>query len=274
MKAKLVSSANKPVVLCFSGHDSSGGAGIQADIETLAALGCHCAPVITAITAQNTHDIIRFQSTDGDLLRAQAEAVLKDMEVRAFKIGLVSSIECIICIAEILNKHPGIPVVLDPVFKTGGGTQISNADMIAAQKKYLLPSCTLVCPNSYEAQKLAHIADNTDSESSHADLSLETCADLILQLGAKGVLITGGHEDNSEIINRLWLQEGHVKDFNSPRLDGEFHGTGCTLASAIAAGLALGNDVIESVENAQQFTFQSIKNADNLGHGQSIPRRV
>jgi len=255
--------ATPPAVLTFSGLDPSGGAGSQADIETLISLGCHCCPVVTAITSQDTCNIKNFSPTLPTMVVEQARAVLEDIHISAFKIGMLGSVENVESIHSILMDYPDIPVVFDPVIAAGGGGNLSSDAIIEASISLLLPQTTLVTPNSLEAREYSPSAD-----------SLEACAHELMDLGAEHVLITGSHERTDSIQNRLWGNERFIADFTWERLPGQFHGSGCTLAAATAGLLAHGVDMVTATRNAQAYTFNTLKNARRLGMGQLIPYRM
>ncbi len=251
-----------PIVLSFSGNDPTGGAGIAADIETLASMGCHCAPVITALTVQDSVNMSRFDAVDMDLLIEQARAVLEDMPVSCFKIGMIGSEEAAVAIHTILMDYPGIPVVLDPILRAGGGTQIADEELVEAMVELLFPLTTVLTPNSLEARRLAHEAD-----------TLDACAHELLDMGCEYVLLTGTHETTPEVVNTLYGNNRLMEKFSWGRLAESYHGSGCTLASAIAGMLAHGVDPFTAIHDAQDFTWQSLKNGYRLGMGQHMPNR-
>lgn len=255
--------ATPPAVLTFSGLDPSGGAGSQADIETLISLGCHCCPVITAVTSQDTCNIKNFSPTLPAMVVEQARAVLEDIQIAAFKIGMLGSVDNVESIHSILMDYPDIPVVFDPVITAGGGGNLSSDAIIEASISLLLPQTTLITPNSLEAREYSPGAD-----------SLEACAHELMELGAEHVLITGSHERTDSIQNRLWGNQRFIADFTWERLPGQFHGSGCTLAAATAGLLAHGVDMVTATRNAQAYTFNTLKNARRLGMGQLIPYRM
>lgn len=252
-----------PVVMCFSGADATGGAGIQADIETIISMGAHPCPVITAITVQDTQNLRHFQAVDSSLVIEQARAVLEDMPVQVFKLGMLGSIENIEAIHTLLVDYPDIPVVLDPVLAAGGGTAMTDDAMIDAMLNLLLPLTTVITPNSIEARKLAHNAD-----------SLDACAMELEELGCEIVLITGGHENTQHIENHLYSNHRLIESFRWERLPHSYHGSGCTLASAIAAMLAQGLEPFMAIHEAQQFTWESLQQGYRLGMGQYHPNRL
>lgn len=252
-----------PIVMTFSGHDPCGGAGIQADVETLASLGCHCTPVITAVTAQDSNNVIDWKAVEPALVVEQARAVLEDMPVKAFKMGMLGSVKVIEAIHTLLRDYANIPVVIDPVLAAGGGTELTQGEFREALVSLLLPNATLLTPNSVEARRLAPQAD-----------TLDACAQALMEAGADYVLITGGHEAGDEVVNRLWGAHQQLESFHWRRLPDHYHGSGCTLASACAAFLAHGADVVSAVRDAQQFTWSSLEAGRRLGMGQLIPNRL
>jgi len=251
-----------PIVMSFAGNDPSGGAGIAADIETLACMGCHCTPVITALTVQDTLNMSRFDAVDSDLLIEQARAVLEDMPVSCFKIGMLGSEEAVAAIHTIIADYPGIPVVLDPILRAGGGTEMADEDLIDAMMALLFPLTTVLTPNSQEARRLAHEAD-----------SLDACAHELMDMGCEYVLVTGTHETTPEVVNTLYGNKRMLERFNWGRLPDSYHGSGCTLASAIAGMLGHGVEPFAAIHDAQEFTWESLKNGYRLGMGQHVPNR-
>ncbi len=252
-----------PAVLVFAASDPTGGAGIQADIMTTAALGCHALTAITALTIQNTVGVDKILPVDADWLEGQARAVLDDMPVQAFKIGLLGSVANIERIACILADYPDIPVVLDPVLASGRGDAFAGERMIAAIRELLLPLTTVLTPNSLEARRLTNSPDS----------SLDACARHLIRLGCKHVLLTGTHEDTQAVTNNLYSADGLLHSQTCERLPGSYHGSGCTIASAIAANLALGQPIIEAVKNAEDYTWQTLAAGFRPGAGQYIPDR-
>ena len=252
-----------PVVLVFAGHDPSGGAGIQADIEALASQGCHAATVITALTVQDTRDVQDFRPLDAVELIAQARAVLEDMPVAAFKLGMLGSVENIEAIHTILNDYPEIPVVFDPVLASGGGTGLGGPELIEAMQVLLLPMTTMLTPNSPEARALARGAD-----------TLDACALSLLDAGTDYVLVTGTHEDSRHVDNRLYHEDRLLETFTWERLPGSYHGSGCTLASSLAGLLARGLDPFAAAHEAQDYTWNALRQGYRPGLGQHLPNRL
>lgn len=257
------SSANIPVVLALSGSDPSGGAGIQADIESLASHGCHCAPVITAVTVQDTQDVKSYAPLDGTLIMEQARAVLEDMPVAAIKIGMLGSTEAVEAIHGVLRDYPDIPVVLDPVLASGAGSSLIDEDMLEALDGLLLPHSTVLTPNSLEARLLAPQADNLDA-----------CAMALLEKGCEFVLITGTHENTPHVTNNLYGNHRLLETFTWERLPGSYHGSGCTLAASIAGLLAQGLEPFSAIHEAQAYTWETLKHGYRVGMGQALPNRL
>jgi hydroxymethylpyrimidine/phosphomethylpyrimidine kinase len=260
-----------PIVLTFAASDPSGGAGVQADLLTLASMGCHPLSVITAITVQDTLGVEAVQAIDGEWVADQARRILEDMPVDAFKIGVLGSVENIAAIAEIVSDYPDVPLVLDPVLASGRGDELASGDMTRAMRELLLPQATIVTPNTVEARRLAgdEDADGDDDERSLAD-----CAARLVAQGCEYVLVTGTHEATPKVINTLYGKHGVVRTDAWPRLPGSYHGSGCTLASAIAATLANGLEMPEAVREAQDYTWQTLRRAYRPGMGQWLPDRL
>jgi hydroxymethylpyrimidine/phosphomethylpyrimidine kinase len=254
-------SSRPPVVLTFAGSDPTGGAGLQADCLTLASMGCHPLSVVTALTVQDTHGVAAVEAVDARHVRMQAEQLLADIKVAAFKLGLVGSAANVEAIAAVLSRHADVPVVLDPVLASGRGESLASEEVIAALRDLLVPQSTVVTPNSLEARRLAGSA------------SLRESAQRLVDRGAEYVLVTGTHEPGDEVVNTLYDGGGVVREDRWPRLAASYHGSGCTLASAIAAALANGLGVPEAVRDAQEFTWQSLASAFRPGAGQAIPDR-
>ena len=258
-----------PIVLCFGATDPTGGAGLQADILTIASMGCHPLTVVTAITVQDTGGVDDVLPIDSEWVADQARAVLEDMPVAAFKIGLLGSVENIAAIAEVISDYPDIPLVFDPVLSSGRGDELASEDMLEALRELLLPQTTILTPNSIEARRLIQ-----DEENDEDNPDLAECAKRILLLGSEYVLVTGTHEHTAKVINTLYAENGLVRSDSWDRLPSIYHGSGCTLASAIAALLANGLTMEEAVKEAQEFTWQALKFGFRPGMGQHIPDRL
>lgn len=260
--------ASPPIVLSFAASDPTGGAGLQADLLTLASMGCHPLTVITALTVQDTRGVENMLAMEPEWVSDQARLLLEDMPVAAFKLGALGSYQNIEAIAEILSDYPDIPVVLDPVLATGRGDPLASEQMIPAMCALLLPQTTIATPNSLEARRLAEL-EGEDAE----ELALPECARRLLAHGCRYVLLTGTHESAADVVNTLYAEEGVVRADTWRRLPGSYHGSGCTLASAIAAALANGLDLPEAVREAQEYTWQALAAAFRPGMGQFIPDR-
>lgn len=256
-------SHHKPVVMCFSGLDPTGGAGIQADIETLFSLGCHGAPIITALTVQDTENVLSLSPLSASYIADQAHTVIADMNVDCFKLGLLPNLEVIKAIHQILIENSTIPVVLDPVLAAGGGFGFGGEEVVAGTTELLMPLTTVVTPNTAELTTL--IPDATDQESA---------AQALLATGCQSVLLTGTHADSDDVENWLYRNEMPPQLSAWPRLDASYHGSGCTLASAIAAGLAKGFSVAEAAGKGQKFTWEALDNGSQPGKGQHLPDRA
>ena len=257
-----------PIVMVFAASDPSGGAGLQADIMTLSSMGCHPLSVVTALTVQDSAGVEDVLAIDADWVSDQARALLEDMSVSAFKVGMLGSVENIAAIAEIISDYPDIPLVLDPVLSSGRGDELASEDMIAALRELLLPQTTLLTPNSIEARRLA-----LDESNEEDDPDLAECARRLVGAGAEYVLITGTHEHTPQVVNSLYGENGLIRADPWERLPGSYHGSGCTLASAIAANLANGLELAEAVRDAQDYTWQALENGFRPGMGQYLPDR-
>jgi hydroxymethylpyrimidine/phosphomethylpyrimidine kinase len=256
-----------PIVLTFAATDPSGGAGLQADVLTLASMGCHPLSVVTAITIQDSLGVEGVQPLDSDWVADQARCLLEDMAVDAFKIGVLGSVENIAAIAEVLSDYPDVPLVLDPVLASGRGDELASEEMTHAMRELLLPRTTVITPNSMEARRLAEGDEDEEPD-------LARCAERLLAMGAEYALITGTHEATTEVVNTLYGRNGVVRADTWPRLSGSYHGSGCTLASAIAAMIANGLDIPDAVREAQDFTWHALAKAYRPGMGQFLPDRL
>ena len=258
-----------PLVMSFAATDPSGGAGLQADMLTISSMGCHPLSVVTAITVQDTSGVEDVLPIESEWVVDQARAMLEDVPVAAFKIGMLGSVENVVAIAEILADYPDVPFVLDTVLASGRGDELADEDMLDAMCELLIPQATIVTPNSIEARRLALDEDNEAD-----DPDLAECARRILEMGCEYVLITGTHEQSAKVVNTLYSEQGVVRSDSWDRLPGSYHGSGCTLASAIAALLAQGVAVPEAVREAQEYTWQTLSAGFRPGMGQFIPDRL
>jgi hydroxymethylpyrimidine/phosphomethylpyrimidine kinase len=244
----------RPNVLIFAASDPTGGAGLQADLLTLAALGCHPLSALTGLTVQDTTGVEHLEPVAADLVTRQANRVLAETKVAAFKVGVVASAANARAIGAIAAAHASVPLVLDPVLASGRGDRLAGDEVLAALLESLVPRATVVTPNTLEAKRLGG-------------------AQRLLELGCRYVLVTGTHDDSAEVINRLYDARGLVREDRWQRLPGSYHGSGCTLASALAAALAKGRPVPEAAQEAQAFTWRTLAAALHTGKGQALPNR-
>jgi hydroxymethylpyrimidine/phosphomethylpyrimidine kinase len=234
---------------------------VQADVLTLAALGCHPLAVLTALTVQDTSGVARMQAIDAQWVEDQARRVLADIEVTAFKAGVLASAQNARMVARIAAEYPGVPFVVDPVLASGRGDALADQEALQALRALVLPRTTILTPNSIEARRLAGARELAD------------CARLLTERGCEYVLITGTHEAGAEVVNTLYDASGVVREDRWPRLPHEYHGSGCTLASAIAARLAHGVEPAQAAREAQHFTWGALAAAYKSGRGQRLPNR-
>ena len=260
--------ATPAVVLTFAATDPSGGAGIQADLMTSSALNCHCLSVVTAVTVQDSIGVDGVEPVPASLLTRQARKILADIPVDAFKIGLIGSAENVSAIVRVLADYPDVPVVFDPVLASGRGDSMATEAMIDAMRGQLLPRTTVLTPNSLEARRLA---GQSPSDEQHSPLS--QCANQLRALGSRYVLVTGTHEETPAVVNTLYGPSGVIRADTWERLPGSYHGSGCTLASAVAAYLARGLAIDEAVRKAQEYAWQTLSHGFRAGKGQFIPNR-
>ena len=253
-----------PIVLSFSGHDPSGGAGIQADIETLASHHCHSVSVITALTEQNTSNIQKIIPQNANDILAQAHTILDDMSVDVIKIGLIGSEQVANAICTILESYPNIPVIFDPVLTAGGGKSLSNSSLIKLINQKLLPHTHILTPNFKEARLLTRLE------------SMQACADALLNQGCDFVLITNADESPNpkRVSNTLFRPQEPLQTYHWDKLPHSYHGSGCTLSSSIAGLIAQGLDPLAAIDEAQHFTWNALENAYQTGRGQHNPQRL
>lgn len=259
-----------PAVMTFAATDPSSGAGLQADVLTLASIGCYPLSVVTALTVQDTLGVDNVMVFDADWVNEQARTILEDMQVSAFKLGMLGSVENIAVIAEIMADYPDTPLLIDPILSSGRGDELANDEMQAAMMDLLFPQATLITPNSLEARRLAFSDESEEIENT----SLDESAQRLIDMGCEYVLITGTHERTQDVVNTLYGENGLIRAYTWERLPGSYHGSGCTLTSAIAACIAHGLTMEEAVAEAQEYTWQTLKNAFRPGMGQYIPDRM
>jgi hydroxymethylpyrimidine/phosphomethylpyrimidine kinase len=239
-----------PCVLVFAGLDPGGGAGLAADVQAIAAQGAHALPVATALTVQDNNRVYEVAPVDPGMVERQARVLLDTCAISAVKLGIPGSARNARVIAALLHelrqRDPALPVVLDPVLASGAGDALGSGDPAAALRP-LLPLATVIVPNLPEAVAIG--------PQPHAHL-----------------LVTGGHGAGDEVVNR-WTGGGEAREWRWPRLPGEYHGSGCTLAAALAARLALGDDMAAALEQAQAYCHRALGAAYAIAPGQRIPRR-
>ena len=253
----------RPTVLCFSGLDPSGGAGLQADIEAIGQSGAHAVIACTALTIQNSQQVFGFEATSKDLLLAQANAVVNDLPIKCVKSGMLGTTENIAALAEFLTAHPNYLYVLDPVLVANSGGSLGDQATLVKAFVELIPLATLITPNTVELKALTGLDD------------LENATQKLFEMGAKAVLVKGGHENTPQYIrNVLYVQGNMIAESHCPRLDGQYHGSGCSLASFIAGRLALGDSLKIAVQHAETWLLGVLKNAESpVANGQKIPKR-
>ena len=251
----------RPHVLVLSGLDPYGGAGIQADIQAITALGCHPLPVLSCVTVQDTRNVYGASTIDPDIIRQQLAAVAEDSKIHAIKTGALGSAEVVDVLVDFIARHPDIPLITDPVIKAAGGGDLADEALIERMKQRLFPFAEMLTPNGIE---LALLGNSDDPE---------TAAGRLLESGCHSVLGTGGHGTGADIINHLFVKDSAPKGFHVERVGGEYHGTGCTLAAAIAAGRASGLGIEPAISQAQNFVSRAIRHALRVGKGQPVPDR-
>ena len=247
-------------VLILAGSDSGGGAGVQADIKTVTALGGYAATAITAITVQNTLGVTAVHSIPPEIVLAQARAVLDDIGADAIKTGMLASQAIIEAVAEALDLATDVPAVIDPVMLAKGGSPLLEDSALDVLKRLLIPRATLLTPNAPEAEALTGVqVHDLDGQ--------RRAGEALLKAGARAVLIKGGHVPGDRVVDLLLTPDGETL-LEGPRIDTRHtHGTGCTLASAVAVGLAQGLDVQKAVARAWAYTAEAIRHAPGLGAG-------
>ena len=245
-------------VLVFSGLDPSGGAGISADIEALNQFGVTALPIVTVLTAQNTCEVVQIEVVDCSLIEAQYRAVAADIDFQVAKIGLLGSTEQINTIANCLSEKPNLSVVLDPVIRATSDTQLVDESAILAMREQLISLATIITPNQSELALLAPDLDESNA---------------VKSLSCPWVLLTGTDNSQQDIEHRLYCLGELHSSFNYVKLPGQYHGSGCTLASSISALLALGVDVDIACKRALDYCYQTLLSAKKLGKMQYHPNR-
>jgi hydroxymethylpyrimidine/phosphomethylpyrimidine kinase len=254
-----------PVVLSIAGSDSGGGAGIQADLKTMSALGCFGTSAITAVTVQNTLGVSGIHPIPVDFVKAQIKAVMDDLKPSAIKIGMVHSAELAIGIASILKEYKGITVIFDPVMVATSGDRLMANDTVETLKEHLFPVAQIVTPNLDEAAILSGMEIKTIGDMKEATVR-------IMRYGCSAVLIKGGHLKGPDLYDVYRDKKGHEHIFKSTAIDTiNTHGTGCSLSSAIASFIALGNDLDTSISKSKKYIQNAIEQGKDVktgdGHG-------
>ena len=251
-----------PTVLCFSRLDPTGSGGLQADIETIGALGAHPLPIATALSVQDTRNVEELIPVSPRQVAAQARALLADIPVAAIKIGLLGSVGTVETIRDLLAECEGIPVVLDPVLRAGGGAAFSADETTSAMVRQLVPRITVLSSDKQEALRLAPGAG-----------TVAEAAGRLTSSGCRHVLVTGAEQTATSIVNHFHGPGDALERFEWPRIDGAFHGSGGTLAAAVAARLACGADPRAAVAEGQRFTRDAVSTGYRIGTGERVPNR-
>lgn len=249
-------------ILIIAGSDSCAGAGAQIDLKTAAAHGVYATCALTAVTAQNTTSVEAIQVVDPQIVQAQIEAVFSDIPPQAVKIGMLGSSEVAQAVAQVLARHPEVPVVLDPVLVATAGGALTEAVAFDAIRDTLMKQATLITPNIPEGSALSGVSIDDDA-------SRDAAAQAFLDAGVKAVLVKGGHAQGDTIEDVLYTHEG-VERFTATRLTGEYHGTGCSLSTAIACNLAKGASLSQAVARAHAYLADSLQHVVDAGRGTKI----
>jgi len=249
-------------VLTIAGSDSSGGAGIQADIKTITALGGYAASAITALTAQSTEKVEAIEAVSPYFMMQQAEAVLTDIGADCIKTGMLANSKMIKSVVALAEKYKTIPLIVDPVMVSTSGDLLMEKESLNVLKNELFPKSLLITPNISEAELLAQILISGEGG------MIKAAESIIEQSNCQAVLVKGGHLKGDTILDVLVTQQGDIERFTSPRIDTtSTHGTGCSLASAIATRIALGETLHQAIIVARDYVHQAIRYAPNLGKG-------
>lgn len=252
-----------PAIMAFGGLDPTGASGLAADIEAIASLGGHALPVATAITVQDSSDLQALIPVSQVDLIGQSRAVLKDVPVSAFKIGLLGSVAAIEAVHTLVVERPGVPLVLDPICICDSGTAVADEEQLDALASLLLPHALVVTPRLHEARLLAPEADSPGA-----------MAQQLLSYGCEHVLLSDTGPPDAPVENRLYGSARLIERFRFERLPGRFRGAGCTLAAALATLLAHGVETVMAAHQAQQYTFDALAGAWEIGRGCRVPDRL
>ncbi|WP_110643193.1 hydroxymethylpyrimidine/phosphomethylpyrimidine kinase [Salinicola sp. CPA57] len=260
--------ADKPVVMVLAGHDPTGGAGLVADAEAVRGCGGWPVTVPTAMTVQSTRDVISVEPSRGDFIRRAARALFDDFRIAAIKVGLIPNLEVLEAVIDVARMSPGTPLIVDPVLQSGGGSELSTPGLLEPIRLRLLPLVDILTPNRRELTLLAAIGD-TDEVAKVVE---------VMSLGCAAVLVTGTDPLDDESMSGNVVHTLHTPELNRqwqwPRLPADYHGSGCTLASALATRLAVGEGLAAACAQAQRFTWDTLDNGLALGQGQYLPDRV
>lgn len=251
----------RPHVLILSGLDPSGGAGIQADIQAVTALGCHPLPVLSCLTVQDTRNVYNAESINPDLIRQQLECLAGDVPIHAIKTGALGSAAIVDVLVQFVEDKSGIPLIVDPVIKAAGGGDLADEALVSAMRERLFSIADVITPNGVELVQLGGIENE------------RAAAETLIAQGCPAVLTTGGHGDEPQITNRLHRPGSPDAEWKLERRGGEYHGSGCTLAASIAAGRAQGLNLEAAIEQAQSYVSKAIEHALTVGRGQPVPDR-
>lgn len=251
----------RPNILVIAGHDPSGGAGIQADIESVAANRGHAASVVTLLTCQDTSSVYDIRPVDGPFFQHCLDIVRADMTFAAIKTGVIADTDQVERIAQLAGELPDVPLIVDPVLRAAGGATLADDAVGTAVRERLFPLADVITPNAREAALLCD--GETDIDACGARLCASGC----------DVLITGGDAETTDVVNRFYRAGQCMRNDRWPRLQGTFHGSGCTLASAIAAQLGRGRNIYSALDAAQAYTDRTLQQAFAAGRGQAIPAR-
>ena len=263
-----VQNQTSPLILTFGVSDPVCAIGIQADLATFAAMGCHGISVLTGLLVSDTARIEEMQPMDADWVADQARMVLEDMPIAAFKVGALGSIENVTVIAEIISDYPDIPLILDPFITSLPDQGMDSEDILIAMRELLLPQATLFLASSVEVARQAEVWREPSTEDMLADDVSE-----IIDLGCEYVFVTGTRCELQDVANTLYNGSGVIRNDIWQRLPGAFSGAGATLSAAIAAMLATGLDVPEASLEAQEFTMAALSHAQRFGMGKLVPDR-
>ena len=246
----------------LSGLDPSGGAGIQADIQAITSIGAHPLPVLTCLTVQDTRNVYGAEPVSPDLIKQQLECLAQDTPIHAIKTGALGNAEVVEVLVEFVQKHSGVPLIVDPVIKAAGGGDLADDALVTAMKDKLFARAEMITPNGIELAQLGGSDDPAEA------------ARNLLQTGCESVLATGGHGSGIHIINTLYNHAPEPMEWEVERVGAnEYHGTGCTLAAAIAAGRAMGLSPRAAISQAQNYVHRALLHALTVGQGQKVPDR-